>query len=273
MEIFKIRRKRNSLLSNQQLIRCCCGCGLFLLKYDNKYRERKYINGHRNHLDDCKERAILLGKSRKGIPRPLNVKIKISIGHKGKKLSQFTKNKISKNVIESMKDPIIRKIISLANTGKIPWNKGKHIWKNKKHPKGMLGKTSTRKGKSYEQIYGTERTKEIKEKYMEKRVNQILPVKDTKPEVKIQNFLKQLGIEFFTHQYMHIEHGYQCDILIPSKNLVIECDGDYWHSYPTGTEIDHIRTSELIAKGFKVLRLWEFEINKMSINEFKWKIK
>jgi very-short-patch-repair endonuclease len=30
-----------------------------------------------------------------------------------------------------------------------------------------------------------------------------------------------------------------------------------------------IRTKELIEKGFKVLRLWEFEINKMSLNDFK----
>ena len=68
---------------------------------------------------------------------------------------------------------------------------------------------------------------------------------------------------------MKIEHGYQCDVLIPSMNLVIECDGDNWHKYPTGTDIDHIRTKELIKKGFKVLRLWEFEINEMTIGSFR----
>jgi len=88
-------------------------------------------------------------------------------------------------------------------------------------------------------------------------------------ELKIQNFLKQLGIEYFTHQYIKIEHGYQCDILIPAMNLVIECDGDYWHKYPIGKDIDHVRTKELIEKGFKVLRLWEFEINNMNIKKFE----
>jgi len=108
----------------------------------------------------------------------------------------------------------------------------------------------------------------------EVRAKQVFPVKDSSIEVKIQNFLKQLGIEFFTHQYMkEIEHGYQCDILIPSMNLVIECDGDYWHKYPTGREIDHIRTSELLEKGFKVLRLWECEIRVMDINKFKESLK
>ena len=56
-------------------------------------------------------------------------------------------------------------------------------------------------------------------------------------------------------------------------NMVIECDGNYWHSYPTGTEIDNIRTKELIEKGFKVLRLWEFEIKDMDLDKFKDKLK
>lgn len=106
------------------------------------------------------------------------------------------------------------------------------------------------------------------------RAKQIFPKKDSSIEIKIQNFLKQLGIEFFTHQYMkEIEHGYQCDILIPSMNMVIECDGDYWHKYPIGNDLDHIRTSELLKGGFKVLRLWEFEINNMTIEEFERRLK
>ena len=108
----------------------------------------------------------------------------------------------------------------------------------------------------------------------ESRKKQICPIKDTSIEVKIQEYLKLLGIDFFTHQYIkEIEHGYQCDILIPAMDLIIECDGDYWHKYPIGTDIDHIRTKELIEKGFKVLRLWEREIKAMSLNEFKEKLK
>jgi hypothetical protein len=42
-----------------------------------------------------------------------------------------------------------------------------------------------------------------------------------------------MELTFFTHQYIkEIEHGYQCDILIPLMRLVIECYGDYWHKYP-----------------------------------------
>jgi very-short-patch-repair endonuclease len=101
------------------------------------------------------------------------------------------------------------------------------------------------------------------------RKDLIMPLKDTSIEVKIQSFLKQLNIDFFTHQHMNINHAYQCDILIPSLNTVIECDGDYWHKYPIGNDIDHIRTKELLGKGFRVLRLWEYEIKVMDLNNFK----
>ena len=184
--------------------------------------------------------------------------------------------------------------IKTSDKGYIPWNKGltkedsriaklsekttKTILKRgslrgeknpmfgENHSEKTKVKMSNKKNKYYEEH--PEAIEEIKKR----RAKQILPVKDTKIEVKIQNYLRELGIEFFTHQYMKIPHGYQCDILIPYLNLVIECDGDYWHKYPIGRDIDNIRTKELIEKGFKVLRLWEFEIKEMSISEFKGKL-
>ncbi len=161
-----------------------------------------------------------------------------------------------------MKKPEIAKKMSDSSKGKIVWNKGKKL--GKQSPELILKRTEGRRG--------YKNTKEHNRRIKKARAKQILPVKDTSIEVKIQNFLKELGIEFFTHQYIKIEHGYQCDILIPSMNLVIECDGDYWHKYPIGNDLDHIRTSELIKKGFKVLRLWEFEIKAMELNEFEGRL-
>lgn len=148
-----------------------------------------------------------------------------------------------------------------------------------------------RKGDTYEKVFGTSKANRIKEKqsfsltgkqkseeHIKKmkiaRSKQVFPIKDTLIEIKIQNFLKRLEIGFFTHQYIsEISHAYQCDIFIPSLNIIIECDGDYWHKYPVGRDIDKIRTKELIEKGFKVLRLWESEIKKMDLYAFKNKIK
>jgi len=214
-------------------------------------------------------------------------------GNSGCKNPEERKRKIAKTMKKYMSKPEIKEkmkkhreerklklgyINSLPTRKKISkimkekWKNGEISKKQKEtfHDGKVKGGFETRFKKSHN--YNDKRFEVIK-KLKEKRKQQILPIKDTKIEVKTQNFLKQLGIEFFTHQYMKIEHGYQCDILIPSMNMVIECDGDYWHKYPTGKEIDHIRTKELLKKGFKVLRLWEFEIKNMDLNKFKGKLK
>jgi len=104
---------------------------------------------------------------------------------------------------------------------------------------------------------------------MENRKFQVLPVKDTSIEVKLQKFLDELKIVYEKHKYMYISHAYQCDIFIPSLNLVLEADGLYYHNYPIGREIDKIRTKELKELGFNVIRLWEQDINKMDLEDFK----
>jgi G:T-mismatch repair DNA endonuclease (very short patch repair protein) len=139
---------------------------------------------------------------------------------------------------------------------------------------------------------------EAKENLRNYRAKQILPMRDTLIEIKIQNFLKSLNMEFFTHQYIKdIEHGYQCDILIPvqegiNQKTIIECDGDFVHCnplkyssnfvrFPTGKNIitaeeiwekDQAKTKELIEKGFKVIRLWESEIEQLDLNKFQEKL-
>lgn len=170
--------------------------------------------------------------------------------------------------------------------GLTPWNKGK---KCPETAKKLLGRrcsqiTEYKKG-NIPWITGkkhTDKTKEIMSIKMKvRRKNIIIPIKDSQIEVKIQNFLKQLNIEFYTHQYIkEIKHAYQCDILIPSFNLIIECDGDYWHGnprkfmFPSREQYeqqleDIIRTKELIEVGYKVMRLWESDIKKMTLEEFK----
>ena len=226
---------------------------------------------------------------------PRDAKGRFKKGESRGECPRETRLKIGESNKRVFNDPVWKEKIGVikskkaGETLKINYQSGKVI-----HPRGMLGKenkwgkhsekaikimsmTWFKKGnkpktkdKTYEEIYGKKDSEIKKKKIKISRANQLLPLKDTSIEVKVQNFLKQLGIEFFTHQYIkEIEHGYQCDILIPSMNMVIECDGTYWHKYPIGNDIDHIRTKELIEKGFKVLRLWEFEINDMTIDKFK----
>ena len=165
--------------------------------------------------------------------------------------------------------------------GQMPWNKGKH-------PEYVQGKNHFMYGKEnkwgHHKLESIKLMSEVKKRKFksgetklspnagwnkERRANFIFPKKDTTIEVKIQIFLKQMNIEFLTHQYMNINHAYQCDIFIPSKNMVIECDGIYWHNYPLGNPIDITRSIELREKGYKILRLWENEIKTIELEEFK----
>lgn len=134
---------------------------------------------------------------------------------------------------------------------------------------------------------GKNRSEETIRKIKETRKNIIMPLKDSKPEKRVQAFLTELNIEFEKHKWMEIPHAYRCDVFIPSMNLIIESDGDFIHCNPERYsedfipfpskritakerwELDRNRTSELQEAGFKVLRLWEHEINKMTIEQFK----
>jgi len=212
---------------------------------ESKKGKTTWIKGLTKETD---ERVMKISKAGKGRPSPLRgisrseeTKRKISESHKGKPRSLETRRKIGESRI-----------------GIIAWNKGKKNIYSEETKKKMSESAKERCNKLGE-----------KEKFRKTMSKIVLPLKDTKIEVKIQNLLKQLGYDFLTHKYIkEIEHAYQCDVLIPSLNLVIECDGDYWHNYPIGNERDHIRTKELIEKGFKVLRLWERDIKVMDLNAF-----
>ena len=217
------------------------------------------------------------------IGRKILWKDKISKSHIGKTLSEQTKRRLRENAKINPNYGMKKKHhtkdskdkMRIGHLGKKQTEEHKINAVNGRRRKGYFVsiKTRERMRKSRKKQIMKPCSKETREKHRIFRSTQIFPMKDTSIEVKIQNFLKQLKIEFFTHQYIkEIKHAYQCDILIPSLNLVIECDGDYWHKYPIGNDIDHIRTSELLSKGFKVLRLWENEIKVMDLDGFKKKL-
>ena len=180
------------------------------------------------------------------------------------------------------KYPSITSLIKMSEShmGHIPYNKGKPASEMEAQRLRTLniGRRHTEEHNSVmREIWNTP------EKILyarERRAKQVFPLKDTKIEVKIQDYLNQLNISFNTHRYLDILHTYQTDTFIPSLNLVIEADGDYWHANPIKysnpseqqkkqIEKDKIRTKELKEKGYQVLRLWENEIKDMSIDDFK----
>ena len=103
---------------------------------------------------------------------------------------------------------------------------------------------------------GTIHTEETKEKIKLKRLKQVFPVKDTKPERMMQLALTLHGIEFEKHYPIK---G-QPDIYIYNKRICIFVDGDYWHNRPDQILRDARVNHELNKKRYHVIRVWEHDI-------------
>ena len=88
----------------------------------------------------------------------------------------------------------------------------------------------------------------------------------TSIEIAIQRALNQLGIEHEVHKVI----GYlTVDIYIPELNLVVECDGNYWHNLPEQKHTDIRRDYWLRSQGYRVVRIWGSEINESAMTAIK----
>lgn len=79
----------------------------------------------------------------------------------------------------------------------------------------------------------------------------------SKPEIKLQLLLKHNKIEFIPQKEYALGFA---DIFI-EPNIMIFVDGKYWHNYPSGLSKDVIQTKWLQNHGFRVIRIWEDEID------------
>lgn len=151
--------------------------------------------------------------------------------------------------------------------GKVTWNKGKKlgprpneikekIRRNSKGNKNALGNRSR---------LGKNQSNEAKEKQRQKALEHIKnnpgPYKDTKPELKMKVILTSLNIPF-EHQVRVEGINHLFDFRIEGTNVLIECDGDYWH-HRLGQRKKDYRINRLAKrKGYRVIRFWEKEIMK-----------
>lgn len=131
----------------------------------------------------------------------------------------------------------------------------------KKGHKINIGRKVRNKGKTG--VY----SQETIEKIRQARLRQVIPNKDTSIEMKIQNLLKENSIPFS----MHYPILGQPDIFI-KPNICIFADGCYWHhcrdcGFGCGREKDEKINRELTQQGYKVIRLWEHQINTIKAND------
>jgi len=95
--------------------------------------------------------------------------------------------------------------------------------------------------------------------------------KMTAPERVFADMMKELGVEFESQKV--IENKIY-DFYIPSKNMIVEVDGDYFHANPLIYESEDLNKmqvrnvkndayKDVLAKGrgFELERVWEYDLN------------
>lgn len=97
--------------------------------------------------------------------------------------------------------------------------------------------------------------------------------KETSLEKIARQALEELGIKFKSKFWINIK-GYspkEYDFYIPSLNLLLEVDGEYWHSLPKNIENDKYKNELAKVAGYRLLRIPEklalVELIKISIKK------
>ena len=188
--------------------------------------------------------------------------------------------------------------------GHITWNKGIHITlvceccekdyqvqpyrKNKSHfcsrtcagkmiLKGLQNKPKIQKqcycGKKFQVPPSLERIECCSRSCARKKTNSLknankqlrLMIKNKKPtsiERIVYEYLLSRGVKFEKQKL--INNRFYVDAYVPSLNLVVECDGNYWHSLDRVVKKDKAENAYLTKCGFNMLRFSEEEIKDSS---------
>ncbi|MGM0836033.1 MAG: endonuclease domain-containing protein [Bacillota bacterium] len=81
----------------------------------------------------------------------------------------------------------------------------------------------------------------------------------TSIEIKMAEELKRRNIEYIEQHILG--NKFALDFFLPEFNIVIECDGDYWHRLPDVAKRDKSKNAYIKACGLSLYRFWESEIN------------
>lgn len=79
-----------------------------------------------------------------------------------------------------------------------------------------------------------------------------------KLELKGREILKELGIKF--NEQVLMFDKFLVDVLVKGKKVIIQWDGEYWHTKPKRVLLDKSQDAYLKKCGYKVLRITDKEI-------------
>lgn len=119
-------------------------------------------------------------------------------------------------------------------------------------------------------------------RYRSQKSRESIKVKNTKPELKFAKILNDNNIKHIPQYWIPWKRGWKkfYDFYIPEINLLIEIDGIYWHgkgledSKLNGQQLrsrinDKIKNELAPLRGYKLIRIWEDEIDTFNIKNIK----
>ena len=173
-----------------------------------------------------------------------------------------------------------RKLHSKPNCGCASCKAKRGEFKGQGHP--MFGRVSARKGKKISMstkrlmaeakrkwhrehdisgknhpMFGKHPSAQTREKIRKARLGQIFPTRDTSIEKLVHKELHKRSIPFTKH---YIFGNWQIDIAFIVQKILVECDGDYWHSLPNRKKRDSDLDVFIIKKGWMIIHLQEHDI-------------
>jgi very-short-patch-repair endonuclease len=83
--------------------------------------------------------------------------------------------------------------------------------------------------------------------------------RETSIEKKVRLELESRGLKFLTQ--FSLNGKFTADFFLPDFGIVVECDGDYWHSLPEVVERDKRKDTYVSELGYELFRFNETEIN------------
>lgn len=219
-------------------------------------------------------RKIAISKTgNKNPAKRTEVRIKISKANKGKRLSEETRQRMSKALkmrVINWGDKIsaAKKKWYVSNDGRMFIEKLRHRT-NLNNP--MFNKSEEIKKRHWTRLSDEYKRNEIINKFRKARMLQRFPLKSTNIEIMMQEELKKRNINFITH-YPILDICWP-DIIIPKEKLLIQCDGDWWHANPkfynhenlseiqkNNVRRDTFQDAILRQNGWNIMRFWGSEI-------------
>jgi len=203
----------------------------------------------------------------KGYKQHEETKEKIAAWNRGKKRSTQTKAKLSKALKEKWKDKVYRKkLIKKAQGRKLSTEHKKKISQSLKITRAEKKFSSERNkkvSKGLKQFWASLTSQEKTErlKGFIQAGARARGFFNTKIEQITEAFLKRIKVEY-TKQKMFCSGNRRAigDFYLPKFNLVLECDGEYWHSVLEQKQKDKMKDRFYHSLGLKVIRLSEKEI-------------